>query len=191
MQEPQEMWVGSQAQEDPLEQEMTNHCSILAWEIPWTKESGRLQSMGSQRVGHDWVHVHVQRHIQFLSRSLPCDFLSFFHSSLKMSKQFLIQGHADTAIGLIWSACNCQPGPDSRVKEHNSWKSQLPHYYIDGETESQRAQCPPVVRWAAKGFAWTLARSSLPVFWDNLLPSLLLCWGWYCPRRLEGSLLTE
>ena len=115
--------------------------------------------------------MHVQRHIQFLSRSLPCDFLSFFHSSLKMSKQFLIQGHADTAIGLIWSACNCQPGPDSRVKEHNSWKSQLPHYYIDGETESQRAQCPPVVRWAAKGFAWTLARSSLPVFWDNLLPS--------------------
>lgn len=70
-----------------------------------------------------------------------------------MSKQFLIQGHADTAIGLIWSAGNCQPGPDSRVKEHNSWESQLPHHYTDGETESHRAQRLPVARRAAKGFA--------------------------------------
>jgi len=39
--------------EDPLEREMATHSSILAWKIPWTKEPGRLQSMGSQRVGHD------------------------------------------------------------------------------------------------------------------------------------------
>ena len=39
--------------EDPLEKEMTTHSSILAWKIPWTEEPGRLQSMGSQRVGHD------------------------------------------------------------------------------------------------------------------------------------------
>ena len=39
--------------EDPLEKEMATHSSILAQEIPWTVESGRLQSMGSQRVGHD------------------------------------------------------------------------------------------------------------------------------------------
>ena len=39
--------------EDPLEKEMATHCSILAWEIPWTQESGRLQSMGSQRVKHN------------------------------------------------------------------------------------------------------------------------------------------
>ena len=38
-----------------LEKEMTTHSSILAWEIPWTEEPGRLQSMGSQRVGHNWV----------------------------------------------------------------------------------------------------------------------------------------
>ena len=41
--------------EDPLEKEMATHSSILAWEIPWTEEPGRLQSMGSRRVGHDWV----------------------------------------------------------------------------------------------------------------------------------------
>ena len=40
-------------QEDPLEEEMTTHSSILAWRIPWTEESGGLQSMGSQRVRHD------------------------------------------------------------------------------------------------------------------------------------------
>ena len=40
-------------QENPLEKEMATHSSILAWKIPWTEELGRLQSMGSQRVGHD------------------------------------------------------------------------------------------------------------------------------------------
>ena len=49
----QEMWVQSLDQEDSLEEEMTTHSSILAWEIPWTEETGRLQSMGSQRVGLD------------------------------------------------------------------------------------------------------------------------------------------
>ena len=39
--------------EDPLEKEMATHSSILAWKIPWTEEPGRLQSIGSQRVGHD------------------------------------------------------------------------------------------------------------------------------------------
>jgi len=48
----QETWVPSPGWEDPLEKEMATHCSILAWEIPWTQESGRLQSMGSQRVKH-------------------------------------------------------------------------------------------------------------------------------------------
>ena len=48
-----ETWVQPQGQEDPLEKGMATHSSILAWEIPWTKEPGRLQSMGLQRVRHD------------------------------------------------------------------------------------------------------------------------------------------
>ena len=52
MHEMQEMWVRSLGWEDPLE-EMATHSSILAWEILQTEEPGRLQSMGSQRVGHD------------------------------------------------------------------------------------------------------------------------------------------
>ena len=43
------MWVQSLGQEDPLEEELAIHSSILAWEIPWTEEPGRLQSMGSQK----------------------------------------------------------------------------------------------------------------------------------------------
>ena len=45
--------VQSLSQEDLLEKEMETHFSILAWKIPWTEGPGRLQSMGSQRVGHD------------------------------------------------------------------------------------------------------------------------------------------
>ena len=48
-----ETWVQSLGREDPLEKEMATHSSILAWRIPWMEELGRLQSMGSQRVGHD------------------------------------------------------------------------------------------------------------------------------------------
>ena len=50
-----ETWVRSLGWEDPLEKEMVTHSSILAWRIPWTKEPGGLQSIGSQRVGHDWA----------------------------------------------------------------------------------------------------------------------------------------
>ena len=49
----QETWVQSLGQEDPLEKEMAIHSSTLAWKIPWMEEPNRLQSMGSQRVGHD------------------------------------------------------------------------------------------------------------------------------------------
>ena len=53
MQEPQEMRVRSLGRDDPLEKEMATHSSTLARKIPWMEEPGRLQSMGSQRVGHD------------------------------------------------------------------------------------------------------------------------------------------
>ena len=48
-----ETWVQSLGQEDPLEKEMETHSSILAWKIPWTEKPSRLQSTGSQRVGHN------------------------------------------------------------------------------------------------------------------------------------------
>ena len=62
MQEPQEMRVLSLGQEDSLEEDVAIHSSILAWRSPWTEEPCRLQSMESQRVGHDLsdlAHTHA------------------------------------------------------------------------------------------------------------------------------------
>ena len=44
-------------QEDPLEEGMATHSSIFAWRIPWTEESGQVQSIGSQRAGHSWSNL--------------------------------------------------------------------------------------------------------------------------------------
>ena len=69
-------WIQSMSWEDSLEKEMATH-SILAWEIPWTEEPGRLQSIGSQRVRHNWAteqrqkqtHWNVSAVVQGLSGS--------------------------------------------------------------------------------------------------------------------------
>ena len=56
-----ETWVQSLGWEDSLEEGMATHSTILAWRLPWTEEPGRLQSTGSQRVGHDTteqLHFH-------------------------------------------------------------------------------------------------------------------------------------
>ena len=72
----QETWVQSLVWEDPLEKRMATPSSILAWRITWTEEPGGLQSMGLQRVGHDWVinmhactrtHTHTHTHAYFSS----------------------------------------------------------------------------------------------------------------------------
>ena len=55
MQEMQETQVWSLGPEDSMEKEMATHSSMLALEIPWTEEPGGVQSLGLQRVGHDWV----------------------------------------------------------------------------------------------------------------------------------------
>ena len=52
MQEPQETWVQSLGRENPLREGMPIHSNILAWRIPWTEETGRLQSMELQRIRH-------------------------------------------------------------------------------------------------------------------------------------------
>ena len=55
----QETWVGSLGQEDPLEEEVATHSSILAWRIPWTEEPGGLQSIALKKVGHNLATEHI------------------------------------------------------------------------------------------------------------------------------------
>ena len=68
MQETRVQFLGP---EDPLEKGMAIHSSILAWRIPWTEEPGGLQSMGLQRVGHDWA-TNTHRIHKFKSFIRPC-----------------------------------------------------------------------------------------------------------------------
>ena len=62
----QEAQVRSLGWEDPLEKEMATHSSILAWKIPRTEDSGGVQSMGLQRVGHNWATNTLQFHQEAL-----------------------------------------------------------------------------------------------------------------------------
>ena len=55
----------------PLEKEVETHSSILAWKIPWKGEPGGLQSVGSQRVGHDWAYTHAHKHTHMHTHILP------------------------------------------------------------------------------------------------------------------------
>ena len=111
----QETWVRSLGQEDPLEKEMTIHSSTLASKIPWTEKPGRLQSMGSQRVGHDWVtslSLYFSKHILSLPSLL--NFLHFYWFSfcfLNPLSSFLPQGFCTSCFlflvySSLWFLCS-------------------------------------------------------------------------------------
>ena len=75
MEETEDTQLQSLGGEEPLEEEMATHSSILAWEIQWTKESGGLQSMGSQKVRSDGAieHAHTRdSHSFYYRNSLVC-----------------------------------------------------------------------------------------------------------------------
>ena len=76
-----ETWVQYPGWENPLDKEMATHSSTLAWKILWTEECGRLQSMGLQRVGHDWATSEEEAKIHF--------FLSYMRDDLS-SLSFLL-----------------------------------------------------------------------------------------------------
>jgi len=89
-----ETWVWSLGREDPLEKAMATHSSTLAWKILWMEKPGGLQSMGSQRVRHDWAtslhftythtHSHTHAHTRILKRK--CFYMFFFQNYEMMSK---------------------------------------------------------------------------------------------------------
>ena len=77
--------VRSLGWEDPLEKEMATHSSVLAWEIPWTEEPGRLQSTGFQRVGQDLVTKHTSTYIVAMKTYVSMKTLSY-HKPLRSSQ---------------------------------------------------------------------------------------------------------
>ena len=91
MQEMPEMQVRSLGLEDPLEQEMATHSSILAWKIPWTEKPGGLESMELQRVRHDWEHMLIIQFQDFFLNLIASNLWDFFlHIKDSFTSQFPI-----------------------------------------------------------------------------------------------------
>ena len=112
------MWetrVRSLGQEDPLEKEMATHSSTLACKIPWTEEPGRLQSRGSQRVGHDWAISHGHTVVVYLLSCvwLCCDPIDY--SPLFSSVHGILQARILEWVAMPSSRGSSQPRDQIRV----------------------------------------------------------------------------
>ena len=95
----QATWVWSLGWEDPLEEEIATHSSILVWRIPWTEEPGSLQSMGSQIQTwlSDWAHIYLWKHHDNQVTKPSHHPRKFSHASLQPISLFL-------ALGDCWYA---------------------------------------------------------------------------------------
>ena len=98
----QETWVLSLGREDPLQEGMATHSSVLAWRIPWTEEPGGLQSMGSQRVGHNLMIKQQQQAFLKPQGSL---WFAVGRDSTSQAQE----GHvADSGGGACWGPSSCR-----------------------------------------------------------------------------------
>ena len=111
----QETWVQSLGQEDPLKKKMTTHSSILAWEITWTEEPGRLQSVRSERVGHNLV----------TNQQLPCliSHTPVVFSSLTLPFHFPNTLSSLPSLGFCTSSALCVDHASSLAKCFSSFRS--------------------------------------------------------------------
>ena len=110
----QKTWVWSLGWEDPLEEGMATLSSILAWRIPWTEEPGQLQSMWSQRVGHDWSDRACMRAWKVnLTMCALCFRHIFSHSGLCLSSCVL------HGTKLLIYVCGWQKGGPTNIVAHN------------------------------------------------------------------------
>ena len=105
-----ETQVQSLGWEDPLEKEMATHSNTLAWKIPWTEEHGRLQFMGSWRVGHDWAtHFHFSNPACHTYSFMCCGCLQVTTAALSSCNReqmayILLSGPLQK---VCWSALDC------------------------------------------------------------------------------------
>ena len=138
-----ETWVWFLGQEDPLEEKMATHSSILAWRAPWTEEPGRLYSKGSQGVVHDWaintiLHYYMKKAIATHSSTLAWKIPWTEESGRLQSMGSLRVGH-DWATSLsLFPFMHCrrkwQPTPVFFPGESQGWGS-LMDCCLRGRTE--------------------------------------------------------
>ena len=153
----QEAWVWYLCREDPLEKRMTTHSSFLTGRIPWTEEPGGLQSMGSQRVGHDWA--------TFTFRVIPLEVWVIhwkckrFHCQCKSTvlTEFKIKLNL---IQFTITLCLQCSNPGFAVLQWSNWET--------------LAQCPWWDNWGRRSYTicrnnsarWGAASSKKPGLWD-------------------------
>ena len=101
-----ETWVRYLGWDDPLEESMATHSSILDWRIPWTKEPGELQSLGSQRDRHDLAGVHVP----------SIAFLTYWFLSSK--KESLLYHWRSKMVVVVWLTPVTKYHKCSGLKQH-------------------------------------------------------------------------
>ena len=102
MQETQETWVQALGWEDPLEEVMETHSSILAWRIPGTGEPGGLPSMGSHRVRHDWSDLAAAAHAtKVMLQILQVRLQSYVNPELPYAQDGFRKGR-DQIANILW-----------------------------------------------------------------------------------------
>ena len=88
--------------EDPLEEGMTTHSSVLTWEIPWTEKPGGLQSVGLHRVGHNGVHTHTHMKVTWSTVEREANslspLLSFINREEELTMTFFAAYYTDFVI---------------------------------------------------------------------------------------------
>ena len=138
-------WVRSLGWEDPLDKGTTTHSSILAWRIPWTEEPGRLQSLGLQRVRHDWAtFTFIQLSQHTYQRDCLCFivyFASFIVHELTTGLWVHFQAPCFTALCVCF-LCQCLAAFDYRssVVLSEVWKKGL---YLQLHSFSSGLLCNP------------------------------------------------
>ena len=99
-----ETWVRCLGWEDPLEKVMATHSSILAWRIPWTEESGRLQSIGSQKLRHNWQIFTFTQYLFFFKNKNFFPFLPRFLLRLYIYI-YIIQQCTQVKLHFLYYTC--------------------------------------------------------------------------------------
>ena len=166
----QETWVRSLDWEDPVAKRRATHSSILAWRIPWTEESDGLQSMGSQRVGHDWATNTFTFNIEAKQ-----DGTSGKESASKRPRRHGL----DPWVGEIPWSRKWKLTPVSFLEKSQGQRS-LAGYGQWGcqesdTTEHRHTQCCDSFQWTVKGLSYTYTCiHSPPNQFLRLIPATLL-----------------
>ena len=146
---------------------MATHSSILAWKIPWTEEPGRLQSTGSQRVGHHWTHMHA-----------PLTWAPNNNQPTQVSEHIYMTVVISSKISSVVTATSHSNDPaPSRQKPRSGSLGRVPHRHLRGRWED-----------FLKDFLITMAEIKQLLIYTPCLTvfSMIFLWSWKLHKCLNG-----